>query len=184
MPLKSLSRMDLQGVNPRLNLPSRFRGNDPEASFLAEFQVAYISSLKRRGVAYRDFPLQGYGIPDLVWLSWNHRNGATVLKLRKNPAKLYAKRLTAFELKLADWRKGMMQAYRYSYFANRSILVIPPSLMKNVKAKLDLFRTAKVGLWVFDPQTKRIRKLITPRLRQPKNQLAYLKAIQAISRLA
>jgi hypothetical protein len=184
MRLKSFSQINLEGVNPRLNLPGKYRGTDPESAFLAEFQTTYLRSLNRRGVAYRDFPLQGYGIPDLVWLSWRHLDGATVLKLRKNPAKLHAKKLTAFEIKLVDWRKGMMQAYRYSYFANRSILVVPPSLEKTVRKKLGLFHAARVGLWVFDRESQKIRKLFTPRLHQPKNRVAHLKAIQTISRLA
>jgi hypothetical protein len=183
MPLKLTPRSDLQGADPRLNLPEKFRGNDPEAFFLREFQAAYLSSLRKRGVACRDFPLQGYGIPDLIWLSWNHRNGATALKLRKNPAALHAKKLTAFEIKLSDWRKGMMQAYRYSYFANRSILIVPPSLAKNLKARLNTFHVLNVGLWVFDPQAKKIRKLFTPRLRQPKSSAAHQKAIHSLSRL-
>ena len=56
-------------------------------------------------------------------------------------------RLTSFELKLKDWRRGFMQAYHYSYFADRSILVVPALLAKQlVPGELKRFPEARIGL--------------------------------------
>jgi len=70
--------------------------------------------------------LQGYGIPDLITFAWStDQNQAPVLSLEALRQKLQRQQLTAFELKLRDRRKGIVQAYRYRYFCDRSIVVLP-----------------------------------------------------------
>jgi hypothetical protein len=69
----------------------------------------------------------------------------------------------AFEFKLSDWHKGLMQAHRYKYFSHASILVLPKHKMKTVGPQIDLFRKLRVGLWGFSPKTGTITCSYTPR---------------------
>jgi len=85
-------------------------------------------------------------------------------------------------MKLSDWRKGLSQAYRYSYFADIAVVVLPPDVAAIAKTNLDLFRQSKVGLWSFNPATGAIRKLFTPRNSGPRNARAKGKALAALGR--
>jgi hypothetical protein len=69
----------------------------------------------------------------------------------------------AFEFKLADWRKGLMQAHRYKCFSHASILVLPTHKIKCVEPRLDIFRKLRVGLWGFSPESGTIACVYTPR---------------------
>jgi len=74
----------------------------------------------------------------------------------------------AFEFKLSDWRKGLMQAHRYKFFSNVSVLVLPKHKMKSVAPEIDIFRRLRVGLWGFSPEKGTIVCLYTPRpIKQP-----------------
>ena len=92
-------------------------------------------------------------------------------------------KLTAFEMKLSDWRKGIAQAYRYSYFADLAVVVVPPALAATAKADLDRFRASSVGLWSFDAASGAIRKLFTPRSSGPRNAKAKERALDSIGRV-
>lgn len=94
--------------------------------------------------------------------------------MRASTKLLIRRKLTAFEMKLADWRKGLAQACRYSYFADLAVVVLPPDLAA-AKADLDLFRNSSVGLWSFDPATRTISKLFTPRRSRPRSSRAKAK---------
>ena len=72
--------------------------------------------------------------------------------------KLQRQQFTAFELKLRDWRKGIVQAYRYRYFCDRSIVVLPGDVADRASKRLELFASLDVGLWSFDPDTNVITK--------------------------
>jgi hypothetical protein len=141
---------------PRKNLPS---------------QVA-----AKRGES--NFGLADFGIADFIWISWypdGASSSAVALAQRLNKQKLYA-----FELKLTDWRKGLTQAFRYGYFADQSVLVLPQkSAAKIAKANLYRFKELHVGLWIFDGDKKKIQKLYTPRSKA-RSPLAKQKAIQMI----
>jgi hypothetical protein len=106
----------------------------------------------------------GNGIADLLVFSWSDtlaQQESTSLDLEQlDPT------VRAFEFKLSDWRRGMMQAHRYKYFSHASILVLPKNKMKSVKPQLDLFRKLRVGLWGFLPETGSITCFYTPRPKQ------------------
>ena len=85
-------------------------------------------------------------------------------------------------MKLADWRKGLAQAYRYSYFANLVVLVLPPGLATTAKADLGMFRESNIGLWSFDPASGVIRKWFTPRRSGPLNPRARDRALKSLGR--
>jgi hypothetical protein len=172
-----------RGTNPRRNLPAKSARKRGESNFLRAFERVYLSSLSTGGVARSDFDFSGYGIADLVWVSWQSQVKAddmTAIGLTKRPKV----RVMAFELKLSDWRKALRQAFRYSYFANRSIVVLPTAVAIRAKQHLPDFRHLRVGLWSFDAKTGRIARLFTPRHRRPRNASAQHKAVASLLALS
>ena len=161
---------------------SRKRG---ESNFVSSFSKAYIASIAPHGIGASEFALSGFGIADFIWLAWRHSansDDGTALSVKKIKSQCAWKKLTAFEMKLTDWRKGFAQAYRYSYFADLAIVVVPPDISKTAKAELSLFRKLGVGLWSFDKTSGKIRKLFTPRNSQPRSATAKEKALESLGR--
>ncbi len=157
---------DFKLRHPRRNLPPRFSRKRGESNFVSAFAKSYIASIASHGFGGNEFALSGFGIADFIWFAWRHSatsNDATALSLEKIKSRLVRQKLTAFEMKLSDWQKGLGQAYRYSYFADLAVVVLPPNIAKIAKAELKLFRKLGVGLWSFNKATGKIRKLFTPR---------------------
>jgi hypothetical protein len=186
--MKNAQIFDFGTRLPRRNLPinsSRKRG---ESNFVTAFTKTYISLFAPQGIGGKDFALSGFGIADFVWLAWQHSppsKDGTALSIEKSKSleSLNTRRkLIAFEMKLTDWRKGLAQAYRYSYFSNLSILVLTPEVGENAANELGLFRKLRVGLWVFDKRNNKIRKLFTPRSCKPRNEKATQKALNSLER--
>lgn len=164
----------------RRNLPaisSRKRG---EINFLGKFERAYLAEALGKDAPYargREFSLTGYGRADLVWLAWRGSRSSedfSALAVRQRV------RLTAIEAKLKDWRKGLAQAARYRYFANRAVLVLPPSATTAALPFLASFKKLGVGLWEFDMGSEKITKHTTPRETMPLNSLAHARALEMI----
>lgn len=172
--------------HPRRNLPAALARKRGESNFVAAFAKAYISSVSPRGVGGREFALPGFGIADFIWIAWRNAlnpNEGKALSIERIKSLLIRHELTAFEMKLSDWRKGLSQAYRYSYFADLAVVVLPPGLSATAKGDLSLFRESNVGLWSFNPDTGTIRKLFTPRSRGPRNLRAKDRALDSIGRV-
>ena len=175
----------LPNYKPRQNLPLVSSRKRAESNFVTAFARAYTESASQRGIGGREFQLSGFGIADFVWLAWQHSTSkadASAMSLEKIKSCLLLQKLTAFEMKMTDWRKGLAQAYRYSYFADLAIVVLPPEAARTAKAELKLFRRLGVGLWTFDKTTGRIRKLFVPRNSKPRNTSAKKKAIESLGR--
>jgi len=168
---------------PRRNLPAKAARKRGEANFVSAFSKAYIESVAPKGIGGREFPLAGFGIADFVWVAWcpNGRDG-TALTLERLKAVLTKHRFTAFEMKLTDWRKGLTQAYRYSYFADRSILVVPPTVAVLARKELPMFKELGVGLWSFDIECGRITRHFTSRATAPKSESVRDRAVAILSR--
>jgi hypothetical protein len=169
--------------NTRRNLPAVSSAKRGESNFLARFERAYfaqeIGLAGHELVAGREFGLDGYGRADVLWIAWKPdplSADFSALALSKRI------QVTAIEAKLKDWRKGLQQASRYRYFANRALLVVPPTTARIAVGYLDTFRELNVGLWEFDPATQRIIKHTTPRQRRPLNERARERAIAIIHR--
>jgi hypothetical protein len=155
--------------NPQENLSASGTKQNPEATFAEQFALAYRDRFTRihsgtskgKTLFVREVPVFGNGIPDLLALSWSDDRAmqvSTCLDLEKlDPT------VRAFEFKLSDWRKGLMQAHRYKYFSHASILVLPNRKMKSVEPQIDVFRKLRVGLWGFSPETGTIACSYTPR---------------------
>lgn len=162
----------------RQNLPRISSAKRGEANFLRQFERAYFADL-RNATAYnargREFSLEGFGRADVLWLAWKKGEDFSALSLHRKV------QITAIEAKLKDWRKGLMQASRYRYFANRAILVLPPQAASVAIRYLETFKKLGVGLWEFNPKSETIVRHTTPQKRRPFSVLAHDKAVKMIT---
>lgn len=171
--------------DPRLNLPPQVGRKRAEANFVIKFMDAYLKQASKRGVGGKHFALPGFGIADFVWIAWrNSINGdeGSALSLKRLKVRLAKHFLTAFEMKLTDWRKGLSQAYRYGHFADKSILVVPPNTSALALENKKLFQHLSVGLWSFDADSGKIRKLVKLKNSGARNMAARTKAVELICR--
>jgi len=166
--------------HPQENLPA---GNRPwpEAEFADRFAVTYQQrytqvhprTTKRQTLFVREVAVSGYGIADLVVLSWSDKQELSRTKSV----------LRSFELKVSNWRKGLMQAHRYGLYSHASVLVVPSGKLKSIRQHINLFQRLRVGLWGFDQESGVITREYTPRPRHAKAirpaQLAFATLIAA-----
>jgi hypothetical protein len=162
--------------NPRKNLPAKISLKNKERDFTISFARAYIPKIKslhsktqKTAVKYaREIPINGCGIADFVAVYWNKKNGNKNSPLSGiDISQIDSPVIRAFELKISDWQRAMMQAHRYRYFANSSIVVLHSDKLKNALEYLDTFKKINVGLWAFNPKSKKIITCYTPRPRNP-----------------
>jgi hypothetical protein len=171
--------------NRRRNLPGAPARRRGESDFVRAFERAYLKRFCVGGVGGREFEMFNYGIADFVWIAWrgkSHPEEATALTAEKIQQRLQKHLLTAFELKLRDWRRGLSQAYRYRYFADRAIVVLPPQAGRRARGNVSMFRRLKVGVWSFDKTTGKIHPIFTPTRTKARNAAAKEKAIELITR--
>jgi hypothetical protein len=183
--VKTAHVFDFKRRHPRRNLPGVAARKRGEANFVCAFARAYIASIAPHGIGGSEFSLSGFGIADFVWLAWRHSalgDEGTAVSVEEIKSELARQKLSAFEMKLTDWRKGIAQAYRYSYFADVAIVVLPPDTANLARAELKLFRELGVGLWSFDKAAGKIAKLFTPHNSKPRSGSARDKALEFLSR--
>jgi hypothetical protein len=181
--MKPTEMLRFKKRHPRRNLPAPLSRKRGESNFVSSFSRAYIDSLASQGVGGKEFALSGFGIADFVWVAWRNKvnpEEASALSVEQIKSLLNGHRLTAFEMKLSDWRKGLSQAYRYSYFADLAVVVLPSAVAE--KVEIGLFRDLNIALWSFDPVTQVIAKLFTPRRSGPRNAKAKDRALDALGR--
>jgi hypothetical protein len=130
----------------------------------------------------REFPVHGNGIADLVTLSIKINNENSSVGIADNLVFKFHT-LRSFEIKIENWRAGLMQAHRYRYFSNASILVLPVNKLKSPIENLHLFKKLKVGLWGFDQCTNSIKRIYTPRPDQDHIEKYNDRAIRVITAL-
>ncbi|HLP09294.1 MAG TPA: hypothetical protein VK178_14100 [Opitutaceae bacterium] len=175
-------KLMLRGANPRRNLPLHLSRKRTESNFLCAFERAFRKTCKTGGIVGRDIEISGYGIADWIWIGFRaneQSEDATAFSLQQLPRKI---RLFAFELKMTQWKKALKQAFRYSYFADRSIVVLPPHTLSRAIPHLDVFHRLRIGLWGFDPRSEAINRVYTPRELKARNQAAKEKAVQLFLR--
>jgi len=183
--MKTAQLLNFRQRHPRRNLPAALARKRGESNFVSSFSKAYIASIAAGGFGGKEFALSGFGIADFVWIAWRNAvnpDEGSALSIEMLKSFLNRQKLTAFEMKLSDWRKGLAQAYRYSYFADQAVVVLPTDLAATAKADLELFRNSNVGLWSFDPAKETIRKLFTPRRSGPRSPRAKDKALESLGR--
>ena len=173
--MSSASAIDFGTFNPRRNLPATVGRKRGEANFVGAFQRHFTASREGRGVGGRHFELAGYGIADFVWMDYA-RKGKRAGNTDAEPV------LTAFEMKLKDWRRALSQAYRYSYFSDCAIVVLPSEVADRAQEHLDVFQRLGIGLWSYEPKAESIDMRFTPTGTTAKNPGAREKALTRISR--
>lgn len=155
-------------ADPRRNLPPAIGRKRGESNYTAAFARAFVSDRIGEGVGGRHFAVSGFGIADFLWAdASDHENGP---------------RLTAFEMKLENWKRALSQAYRYRYFANRSIVVVPTATADRAQNHLPMFRQLGIGLWSFDKANNNIQMCFTPPDGPAKSSKAHQTAVEHISR--
>lgn len=162
---------------PRSNLPGNASSRNGEGKFTLQFARAYVAQFKslhhgsiKTSMAYaREIPINGFGIADFVAINWDSSNLPHGHKMYDPVSFIEGAKPTvrAFELKLADWRRAIMQANRYRFFSNASIVVLPADKCAAPLEYLYTFRTIGVGLWGFDIDSNRIISHFTPRPSAP-----------------
>src|SRR3989339_2290445 len=166
--------------HPRRNLPIVSSRRRAENQFSRAFQRAFVASQKSQGVGGHEFEANGYGIADFVWAAFATTRSLTVS--RTSEPFLGKTKLMALEMKLNDWSRAIQQAYRYTYFADQSIVVLPTTAAKVARRQLALLREMRVGLWGFDKCNGQIVKYFTPRTHCPRNPAARDRALDLLCR--
>jgi hypothetical protein len=103
------------------------------SSFFRHLLTAYSSStylLEPRGL---------FGIPDVIIA-----NGEVFLGERKSVE------VFAFEMKLSNWRRALLQAYRYRSFADMAYVVLDYHRAGPAIEQVDRFEKANIGLLSID----------------------------------
>lgn len=177
---------------PRRNLSNSSSKKNTERNFTIKFARAYIAQFEllhhgttRTEVHFsREIPINGYGIADFVALYFDPNklsSNGTSLDIYDfiNNAKPI---IRAFELKISNWRKALIQAHRYRYFADGCIVVLPFEKLNTASQFIDTFKAIKVGLWGFSEETSQIKTLFTPRPSPPLEPKYKPRAIQLVAR--
>ena len=177
---------------PRRNLSNKSSRKNTERDFTISFARSYISQLEilhhgstRTEIHFsREIPMNGYGIADFVALYFDPQQPFFKDQPLDIPYFITTARpiIRAFELKITNWRKALMQAHRYRYFANASIVVLPQETLHRASQFIETFQAVKVGLWGFSQRTGKINPVYTPRPSTPLEPKYIPRAIQLIAK--
>ncbi len=164
---------------PRQNLPYSKSSKRIESLFVHAFVNNFntellIKNYNKKYILAKELDLNGYGIADLVLWEYSIKNC-------HNESRLIRTILTTFEVKIKDWRKAIIQAYRYKYYSNRAIVIIPIEYSAKAVINKKLFSDFNIGLWIFDKKNKQTNKIFTPRAHKPINREAKEKAIDILN---
>ena len=92
-----------------------------------------------------------------------------------------ASQIIAIEAKLSDWRRALMQAYRYLDFATQSWVLIDAANSGPAFRNIAEFKRLNVGLAVIGPETL-VRKLFAPSKQEPKSPIRHWGVLSLIGR--
>jgi len=97
-----------------------------------------------------------FGIPDVViGFGTNRINGSQPIV-----------RIFAFEMKLRDWKRALVQAYKYAAFAHFPFVVMDHRYVGQAKSNISLFRRSNIGLISVEPNGDTVIH-VHPRYRKP-----------------
>ena len=167
--MNDVTEIRFNTYNTRRNLPVRSRQRRGEANFVGAFLRAFMARKATGSWCGRHFAVPDCGVADCI-----------VFKLERMKAELTMERLLAFEAKLSDWRKALKQAYRYRYYADVSIVILPAQAARPAIDNRDLFQQMGVGLWTFNPESGAICPRIAVKAPTP---LSSRKREQALFRI-
>ncbi|MGD8778783.1 MAG: hypothetical protein PVH88_07455 [Ignavibacteria bacterium] len=168
--------VSLSKYQPAKNLPTFESQKKGENRFLNIFSKSLVKSLNLEGKHFllaKELNLNGYGIADLVLLEYAYS--------KTDKDKIVRKIITSFEIKIKDWRTAVKQAFRYKFFSNRVIVVLPNENIKSARKNLHIFKELEVGIWSFDFVNRKIDKIYTPRKKKELSIAAKRKALLKFS---
>lgn len=181
----------LKFYEPRRNLPGK-AGHLINAesiftvkvtqTYLERFKLLHHRSNKTSLVCAREIPINGFGISDLVTVAWDESRlkDSTILYNSEWFINFAKPTIRAFEFKLSNWRRALMQASRYRFFANVSIVVLPIEKCLSPLKYLNTFKKIRVGLWGFDSESNRIITYYTPKPSRPFIRQYHITAVQLV----
>lgn len=108
----------------------------PKFSTEATLVDSFISSLEAGSTTFGDLQ---------ITTEWDHRSGFVDVLVRDA-----ANRLIAFEAKLRDWRRALLQAYRNTAYADRAYILLPPRAAERAFLHRDEFERRGIGLCSLD----------------------------------
>jgi len=161
--------------HPQRNLPTQSNNKSNENYFTLAFTRAYFSNIskihnkskKDQFSFLREVPVNGFGIADLICIAWEKKYNRRKLRSAEDFIRVAKPTIRAFETKLSDWKKAIIQANRYRYYSNISTVVLPLENCSAALKYLESFKKIKVGLWGFDINTNHIVCYYTPRRSLP-----------------
>lgn len=109
-----------------------------EDLFRAALSSPYIQKMLNSdlNLAYFVEPKGLFGIPDLVIVNADPSQAACRKRLR----------VFAFEMKLSNWKRALIQAFKYRAFAHCSIVLIDADHVGPALLHLDQFKKSRIGL--------------------------------------
>jgi len=176
----AIIRLSNKQQKPRRNFGDATSRKRTESNFLRSFERSYFARAGAAGVTTGEFSLAGFGIADLVWISWDRTSQTKTFTALSLENKLKRRKLFAFEGKIKDWRRALQQAFRYRYFADKAIVIMPHDNSKSALKNLDVFFEAGVGFWTFNITSGVIREHYTPTRIRAFNAEARSKAIRML----
>lgn len=84
-----------------------------------------------------------FGVPDLV---------VAHIKLSKAKERVRVQKTMAFEMKLHNWKRALVQAFRYQAFATMSFVVLDDAYIQRATKHLEKFQIANIGLLSINKQ--------------------------------
>ena len=165
------SEISFGTYNTRRNLPSHTGRRRGEANFVGAFLKSFMTGAGDGYWCGRHFAIPECGVADCI-----------IFRLGDTRAERMKARLMAFEVKLRDWRKALAQAYRYRYYADESIVILPAEAARPAMGNRHLFRQFGVGLWTFNSDSGAICPRIAVRKQLPLNARKREQALLRIER--
>lgn len=165
------NEVSFQTYNTRRNLPAHTGRRRGEANFVGAFLKAFMEKAKDDSWCGRHFAVAGCGVADCI-----------VFRLKKTRSGRAKPHLVAFEAKLFDWRKALAQAFRYRYYADSAIVMLPASAAKAAMRNREAFERCGVGLWTFNTRSGAVCHRIAAVTRAPLNTRKREQALLLIER--
>jgi hypothetical protein len=164
-----VGEISFKTYNTRRNLPVHIGRKRGESNFLGAFLRSYVSEIDQDYFYGRHFAISECGVADFIMFR--------IEDAGKGPT---MRHLMAFEVKLMDWRRALSQAYRYRYYADSSIVILPNESAESALKNRDLFNRHNIGLWIYDRNSGNVDKAISP---SPLAPLSIKKREQALFRI-
>ena len=163
-----------RGYNTRRNLPPASHRKRGEANFLGAFVRSFLKRVEPPFVYGRHFAMPGCGIADFILYQLSPELGDPIGRTRGF--------LIAIETKLSDWRRALQQAYRYRYYADLAVVLLPRETGSRALACADLFQRLGVALWTFDRLSGKIEQHVALAQDGPLNPARHDEALALIGR--